>query len=542
MVELNATYLADATVQVGGRATYWSTNRESFMYYQSSEKRWAINRSSSGEGIEDDMVVDALTGGLRGLAYEAAKCTGPRQPWMEYAYGAWSTVHLQIHKLATGRKAPPRTMQVEAIPMPVTPGQHVTDPAAAVASQLAALRSVAQPTSVALGYMEAFSSTPAVSSTAPVAPPQPTVIVTASGVKVMEAPANEEEVLGAHVAAKSTPTTTPCADRSRASQVSDDANFAAKSAEAHGLTAAKASRKRGARRGSGSAAEVPPAAQERAREDANKKNGKNANWGGKRTARGKARAKPAASSLKAEEIALPLSSSKGSAEDKTKAEETFEERKARKKAKKERLKQKIEAKIRKELAEKKKKTASRKQKAEKANDAEIKIEIENVQESSQAETRVKFPRWVSSTLARCELQELQELADADLQLKGPLETSGRAAAGQAQQRTLEFWREAERRQLLPTRMEDLPERLRRGDGSDRSTKFKAGLAKWLVGGQGTVDDKVGTLMFDLLAYLLEKVGGLAAADAASDVRTEELPASGDEAGDSTPPVNTPMML
>lgn len=47
--DLNGTYLVDAAIQAGGRATYWNQVHSHFLYYQLAEQRWAICRYESGE-------------------------------------------------------------------------------------------------------------------------------------------------------------------------------------------------------------------------------------------------------------------------------------------------------------------------------------------------------------------------------------------------------------------------------------------------------------------------------------------------------------
>jgi len=95
--KLNTTFFLDPSISVGGRSTYWDQHRRHFMYYQGELKRWAI---SCGKGGLDD----AMKGGLRGLAYEVDK---GEQAWSEFFEGQWLTVRPDLHKLSTGKRAPP---------------------------------------------------------------------------------------------------------------------------------------------------------------------------------------------------------------------------------------------------------------------------------------------------------------------------------------------------------------------------------------------------------------------------------------------------
>ena len=86
----------------GGRATYWDPTLTYFMYYQAAESRWAISGRDYSDAEEDDMVLDAIRGGLRGLAFEIQKGA---YRWKEFADGAWHTIELRISKLTTGKRA-----------------------------------------------------------------------------------------------------------------------------------------------------------------------------------------------------------------------------------------------------------------------------------------------------------------------------------------------------------------------------------------------------------------------------------------------------
>jgi len=96
--DLNGTYLVDAAIQAGGRATYWNQVHSHFLYYQLAEQRWAICRYESGE---HDTLLDAQNGGMRGLAFEYQKQTNM---WQEFIDGAWCTLDVSIQKLTTGQR------------------------------------------------------------------------------------------------------------------------------------------------------------------------------------------------------------------------------------------------------------------------------------------------------------------------------------------------------------------------------------------------------------------------------------------------------
>merc|ERR1719326_1778125 len=87
---LNTTFHIDKSIPIGNRVSYWDQERRYFMYYQASEKRWAISCQTQGG---DDLLLDAQRGGIRGLAYEAQK-GGVK--WREFFGGEWVTVEPQI--------------------------------------------------------------------------------------------------------------------------------------------------------------------------------------------------------------------------------------------------------------------------------------------------------------------------------------------------------------------------------------------------------------------------------------------------------------
>eukprot|EP00913_Durusdinium_trenchii_P035422 g33148.t1 len=114
--KLNTVYLMDAALQVGARATYWDDQRRFFMYYQASLKRWAISLYDAKTG--QDMLENARRGGLCGFAFEVDKSTNQ---WQEFHEGRWVTVHIDIQKLCTGKRAPAVGVQaVSRIPTQMT--------------------------------------------------------------------------------------------------------------------------------------------------------------------------------------------------------------------------------------------------------------------------------------------------------------------------------------------------------------------------------------------------------------------------------------
>jgi len=125
---LNARFRMDTTVQIGGRSTYWDPGKQFFMYYQSTERRWAISfhdddawRASHGRG--EDPLSDAQRGGTRGLACEAQKGGAT---WHEFVDGEWHRIAPAIQKLSLGSRAPPLE-PLPAIPPPLpapTPSQY----------------------------------------------------------------------------------------------------------------------------------------------------------------------------------------------------------------------------------------------------------------------------------------------------------------------------------------------------------------------------------------------------------------------------------
>lgn len=118
--KLNAVYHMDSSVQVGSRATYWDEQRRFFMYYQAAMKRWAISIRIHDAKTGEDMLDHARRGGLCGFAFEVDKLTNQ---WKEFYEGRWVTVQIDIHKLCTGKRAPPvaaRTTASHDLP-PETP-------------------------------------------------------------------------------------------------------------------------------------------------------------------------------------------------------------------------------------------------------------------------------------------------------------------------------------------------------------------------------------------------------------------------------------
>eukprot|EP00435_Cladocopium_sp_Y103_P062378 s829_g24.t1 len=118
--KLNAVYHMDSSVQVGSRATYWDEQRRFFMYYQAAMKRWAISIRIHDAKTGEDMLDHARRGGLCGFAFEVDKLTNQ---WKEFHEGRWVTVQIDIHKLCTGKRAPPvaaRTTASHDLP-PETP-------------------------------------------------------------------------------------------------------------------------------------------------------------------------------------------------------------------------------------------------------------------------------------------------------------------------------------------------------------------------------------------------------------------------------------
>lgn len=125
--KLNAVYHMDSSVQVGSRATYWDEQRRFFMYYQAAMKRWAISIRIHDAKTGEDMLDHARRGGLCGFAFEVDKLTNQ---WKEFYEGRWVTVQIDIHKLCTGKRAPPVAARTTAsfdlppetpIPMAVKP-------------------------------------------------------------------------------------------------------------------------------------------------------------------------------------------------------------------------------------------------------------------------------------------------------------------------------------------------------------------------------------------------------------------------------------
>lgn len=91
---LNTTYFVDLTLAIGGRSTYWDRSRLFFMYYQASDRRWALSRRELGG---EDLLLDAQRGGRRGVAFEAQKGS---TRWREYYNDAWHTVDVRLRKLS----------------------------------------------------------------------------------------------------------------------------------------------------------------------------------------------------------------------------------------------------------------------------------------------------------------------------------------------------------------------------------------------------------------------------------------------------------
>jgi len=116
---LNGRFCIDTTVQIGGRSTYWDPGKQYFMYYQASERRWAVSfhddaawRASRGTG--EDPLSDAQRGGTRGLACEAQKGGAT---WHEFVGGQWHRTAPHVQKLTLGSRAVP----LEPLPPPPPP-------------------------------------------------------------------------------------------------------------------------------------------------------------------------------------------------------------------------------------------------------------------------------------------------------------------------------------------------------------------------------------------------------------------------------------
>jgi len=96
---LNTTYTVNTQIMIDRKPTYWNDAASLFMYFQAAQRRWAI---SPREDDGNDLLVDALRGGTRGLAFEESP-----GKWSEFHGHSWVTAVLKIAVLGTTPTCPP---------------------------------------------------------------------------------------------------------------------------------------------------------------------------------------------------------------------------------------------------------------------------------------------------------------------------------------------------------------------------------------------------------------------------------------------------